>query len=188
MKFWKWFERRFAVTDDVLPPTPADVIICIGIDVFKDGYSASPSSREVAYKGRELFSQGYGRNILVSGGYHFKGLSEARAIAVILEKGVPTGNVFLDEIADRTWFNASESLKHMQAHDWQTAVVVAHPWHARRVKATFKKRWKNSDYSFAVVKARSAYGNGSQKRLDNFWLFLFWDTLAFVFSKFKGYV
>lgn len=188
MSFWTWFENKFATTDDILTDYPADVIICIGIDIASDGYGPSPSSREVAYKGRQLLSQGKGRQILISGGYHYKGLSEARAMEIVIKKVFFNTHILLDERPNRTWLNADCSLEYMLAHDWKTAIVVAHPWHARRVKATFKKRWKNSGCQFAVVKAKSAYGYGSQKRLDSFWRFLIWDSLAFIFSKFKGYI
>lgn len=85
--------------------------------------------------------------------------------------------------------NADECLKIMQENGWKSAIIVAQQWHARRVRATFKKRWAKSGIRFYIIKAHSNYFKemNSQKRFESFWKFALWDTLAFVVSKIKGY-
>jgi len=66
-------------------------------------------------------------------------------------------------------------------------IIVAQQRHARRVLATFKKRWQGIGIDIYNVKAWSDYGGGSQSRLDHFFTFAARDILAFIVSKLKGY-
>jgi len=182
----RWLERLFSVCDDSLPEV-ADAVIGIGIDVSRDGIKASPYSEAVAWKALKLFRHGIVQNVLFTGGYSVDGLTEAEAMRRILGMAVSEENLFLEQKSFRTYLNADYTLPIVQEKGWKKVIIVAQQWHARRVKATFKKRWAGKGIDIYVVKARSDYGGGSQSRLDHFFTFALWDTLAFIISKIKGY-
>jgi uncharacterized SAM-binding protein YcdF (DUF218 family) len=187
-KFWKCFEGKFLTKDDDLP-AQADVVIAVGIDVSKDGKNASPYSASVAQKALEIFNDDKAKNILLCGGYRLnQGLTEAELMhALIARQVLDPEKVFLETQSKQTYLNADLTLQILQEHGWHSAIIVAQQWHARRVRATFKKRWANTGIKIYVIKAPSEYGSGSQKQLDHFITFCLWDTLAFVASKLKGY-
>jgi hypothetical protein len=194
MSFWQWLEKRLVTADDPLPRGSA-VIIGVGIDVSAVGNSASPYSKAVANKCGELFRAGYGHRIIFTGGYfkpYVTGVTEARGMERHLTADIPRNIVALELRAQRTGMvsgahlNADNVLPMLKPNE-KTVIVVAQQWHARRVRAAFNKRWAGSGIDIRVVKAWSDYGGGSQKRLDHFWSFFLWDSLAFVISKLKGY-
>lgn len=195
MKFSEWFERSFETKDDFLA-TKADVIIAIGTGVSVDGWQPSPQSREIAIKAATLYQYDRANVIIFCGGYAAHGLSEADRMWDCVKHRVPfpsdryttDGQTFLETKSTRTYMNADNTLAIMKAHNFKSAIIVTQQWHARRVRKTFQKRWKGSGIKICVVKARSSYsGDNSQSRLNNFWKFAVWDTLAFAFSYLKGY-
>ncbi|XOU94724.1 MAG: YdcF family protein [Candidatus Kerfeldbacteria bacterium] len=182
-----WLEKLFAIKDDRLPIN-ADVVIGIGIDVSKDGRSASPYSKSVAEKCLKLYKQDKIANVLLVGGYPVGlALNEAQAMRNCISRSVDVDSLFLEENSFRTYLNADYCLPIVQKHGWTKVIIVAQQWHARRVKATFKKRWAGTGIKIYVVKAWSDYGGGSQSRLDHFLSFAAWDTLSFILSYFKGW-
>jgi uncharacterized SAM-binding protein YcdF (DUF218 family) len=182
----KWLERVLSVRDDPLPKV-ADAVIGIGIDVSKDGKSASPYSQAVAWKALNLFRYGIVWNVLFTGGYAAGELNEAQAMGQLVANWIPVEKLFLEQKSFRTFLNADYTLPIVQEEGWERVIIVAQQWHARRVKATFKKRWAGTGIKIYIVKAWSDYGGGSQSRLNHFFTFALWDTLAFVISKIKGY-
>ncbi|MCD4760914.1 YdcF family protein [bacterium] len=189
MNFWKCLEQRLETKNDRLP-RHADVIIGIGIDVAKDGIRPSSQSKAVAETVSRLFRRGLANNILLVGGHskNHLSLTEAKLMCRIVSRRVPSNRIIIENKSLRTWENADLALPIMKQHGWNTAIVVAQQWHARRVRATLKKRWSSQKIKFVIIKAPSSYGGGSQRRLDSFWRFAIWDTLAFILSKFKGYI
>lgn len=196
MNFSERIERFLETRDDpVPPPGGVDVIIAIGTDVSADGWSASPQSKEIASRASRFYLNRVSNHLIFAGGYHYEALTEAAVMYTVVKNYVPDpasnyttdGHTFLETKNTRTWMNADNTLKIMKTHNWTSAVIVAQQWHARRVRATFRKRW-GKGYNIYVIKARSAYtGDNSQKRLKSFWRFAFWDTLAFAVSYLKGY-
>lgn len=189
MSFWKWLEKKLVTADDEIPSSGADVIIGVGIDVSSDGRSASPYSKSVANKCGHLFKEGAGKRIIFTGGYlkpRVSGVTEARGMEKHLTLDIDRRFLTLENVANRTWLNADYTLPLIEQHE-RRVLIVAQQWHARRVRATFKWRWQGRDIDIRVVKAWSDYGGGSQKRLDHFWSFVFWDSCAFIISKLKGY-
>lgn len=185
MNFWNWVERLFESHDDELIEK-ADAVIAIGIGVSKDGQSVSPQSEAVALKALDLFRQGSAENILLSGGHSNGYITEAEAMANVIKDKVPHSKLFLELRSYRTFMNADYTLPILQQKGWKKVIIVAQQWHARRVRATFRKSWDGTGIRFAVIKARSEYGGSFQKRLEHFLLFVIWDTLAFIISKLKG--
>ncbi|MEK7465301.1 MAG: YdcF family protein [Patescibacteria group bacterium] len=207
MKFSEWFEKLFETKDDCLA-TKADVIIAIGTDVSADGWLPSPQSQAIAIKTATLYQNRRADTIIFCGGYATRGLTEAERMWNCVKNRVPfpsgryttDGQCFLETKSTRTYMNADNTLAIMKENGWKSAIIVAQQWHARRVRATFWRRWNKrhkffwrkkctGPYQIAVVKARSEYtGNNSQSRLGTFWkFFLTWDTPAFILSWLKGW-
>lgn len=193
MSFGKWFEERFTRRDDNRPQN-VGAIIAIGIDVDKKGLGPSPQSAVVAVGAERIFSElkndNSGLILILTGGYHHKdrpGFTEAFVMQERIRNSVPKEAIILEEKSWRTYLNADNVLPILQELHLKQVIIVAQQWHARRVAATFKKRWAYTGIEFAVVKAWSEYGGGSQRRLNNFFYFFVWDTLAFIISKLKGY-
>lgn len=195
MKFSKWIEMTFQMDgNDSFPETTSlpsvDVVVAIGTDILKDGKGPSPQSKQIARVADQIFRSGNARNILFCGGYEYKGIRECDAMYASRygNREIPHG-VWFERKSNRTYLNADKTLEIMKKNGWNSAIIVCQQWHARRVRATFKKRWRGSGKKFHVLKAFSPYirGINSQKRFDSFWRFLVWDTLAFVVSKIKGY-
>ena len=185
---WKWLERILEMKDDPLPEV-ADVAIAVGCDVSRNGLWAGPYSAEIAYKCLDFFRDGGVKNILLAGGYSYNdGPTEAECMYNLIGSGVPRENIILEKESNRTYLNADLSLPIVESQGWKTVVIVAQQWHARRVKATFRKRWAGHGIQIFVVKARSNYGGGSQRRLDHFLRFVAWDIRAWLASIDRGYV
>lgn len=195
MEFWKWLERRYARPDDPLP-AKVEAVVAVGIDVSSSGLNTSPQSKAVAEKAVKLFLDTHASKLILTGGYRYRWKhfiydydTEADLMNrwVVRQTAVPQKDVILETTSRYTYGNADNVLFILQKNNCQHVAVVAQQWYARRVVATFKKRWADSGIEFAVVKAWSDYGGGSQLRLEIFFFFLLWDTLAFIVSKIKGY-
>lgn len=191
MSFWKWLEEKLLTRDDYFSPhTPADVIIGVGIDVSADGQEASPQSKMVAASCAKLLKLGYGRRLILAGGYSLPGANgviESRGMLNSMPSELLSRDITLETRSDRTYLNADYTLPLIKSYE-RDVIIIAQQWHARRVRATFKKRWASRpDIVVRVIKARSDYGGASQRRLDHFWSFLLWDTAAWIVSKLKGY-
>lgn len=187
--FWSLVERSFETEDDDLPEK-ADVIIGVGADVSRAGQSASPCSRAVAEKVVELYRQGKASAVLLIGGNAAGGVTggviEAGAMALVVGDRIPRSDLLLETKSRNTIENAKLALRVLQAKRWTSTIAVAQQWHARRVRAIFRKTWGEAGIRVFVIKARSGYGGGSQLRLAHFLAFLVWDTIGFTYAWLRG--
>lgn len=173
-------------------PCYAEAVIAIGIDVSKDGKSASPFSKEVARKAANLFCA-CGDYLIFTGGYSYnKGPTEAEAMHDWVKKSlidIDPKRIIEERNSSKTYLNADYTLEIMKELNLKRAIIVAYPEHSGRVNATFRKRWRNSGIEFCVISsARTVNRNdSSQSRLHNNWSFYLWNLGAYIISKFKGY-
>lgn len=192
MKFAEWIERLIVTDDDPLTGI-YDYAVGIGIDTTPDGRNPSPHSEAVAWKCRELLIAERARNIQLLGGYKVPGgFPEAWTMYQLLRGQTPPNlldrRTFIETLSDRTYKNADAALRIFHKSGVRRIVVVAQQLHARRVRATFRRRLAGSGIEIAVVKAWGAYTqNCSQRRLRSFWSFFAWDTLSFALGKIKGW-
>lgn len=178
MGLWGLVEQRFETSDDALPER-ADVIIVLGAALSKDGRGLSPQSCANLERALALVAEWRSNTLLFVGGNGVGALTEADAMA----RCVADRWVYVERRSHNTRTNALYALPIMRSQGWRHAIVVAQQWHARRVRATFRKQWRGSGVQFAVVKARSPYGGASQMRFAHFVSFLLWDTFAFAVYK-----
>ena len=195
MLFWKWFEERYVVNDDPFFPDgrPADGVLVIGTGVSPDGQHPSAQSFANLERALGFFTAHEVQNVLLVGGAKAnlaKSLTEARAMEDVAARLVARTALYVENHSDRTWLNAELTLPIVKRLGWTRVIIVAQQWHARRVRATFRKRWQGSGIEIRVVRAWSPYFDGSncQHRFDRFCYFAFWDTVAFAYSWLKGYV
>lgn len=185
----QWLEERLALPDDFVLE-PVDVIVAVGSDLSRDGLRASSQSTATARLSAQLYREGLGHNVLMVGGYRARtdGPTEAWAMVdlVLMEGQIEPGHLLMEEKSTTTVRNAQLALPILRWHGWKSALLVAQRWHARRVKATFKKQWAGTGISIAVVTAAAPYNGGSQRRFDSFWQFAAWDTAAFTVQKVTG--
>ena len=184
-----WLEKLLVIKDDRVL-VAADAAIGIGIDIALNKRFASPQSKAVASKCLDLYKSGHAQNILLTGAYT-QGLipiTEAQAMCDVIAWQIPWENIFLDQDNSNTTLdNAVNTLAIAREEGWSNVIIIAQQLHARRVKATFKRQWRDSDINFMVVKAWSGYGGGTQYRLRSFLSFLIWDTLSFIYFKLKNF-
>lgn len=196
MGFWKWVEKCLVI-DDHLPLAPVDAVIGIGIGVSKNGYQASTQSKKVAELAYETFRQGWAPLLIFTGGLSAGQVLEARGmfnhIFPRLSRDLPKlkssgKKIRLELLAKHTWQNADYTLPIVQRAGCRKVIIVAQQWHARRVLATFRKRWAKAGITIYIAKAWSPYGeDNSKKRLGGFWIFLLWDSACFWWGKLKGW-
>lgn len=110
--------------------TKADAIVVV---------SGGQTTTRAEY-GIKLFKQGYAPVIIFSGGALDDGPSNAIAMRQqALEQGLSDDNILLDEDAQNTYQNATNSKKLMDSIGAKKIILVTSPYHQRRVDQTFKK-------------------------------------------------
>lgn len=183
-------ENRLTMLND---PTPgqADMVIGMGADVSVDGQRPSPQSEAIARKAFELAIIIGAPRLLFSGGYRRGGPCEARAMATFVRQTFEVTNRPLEIIAETKSRTTRQNVVYcspiLYQYRCRSVVVVAQQWHARRVRAVWRKLTAGTGIKVMVIKAESPYGGGTQARLANWPTFLAWDSFAFVVSKLKGY-
>jgi len=118
-------------------------------------------SIRVAEWAADLWHQGYGKYLIVSGGQvsrSLSGLSEGGIYArVARDKGVPSERIIVEDKASNTGENAQfirELILH-QGLPFQSFLLVQKPYMERRVYATFRKQWPEAQ--FIVTSPRIGY-------------------------------
>ena len=183
----EWLERKLMILDDDLPKH-ADAYVGFACDISEDMQSPSPQSQAVVLKGSELFKKGVVDYIIFTGGNPPYALrKEAELMREALNSSVPPDRILIEKGSHTTPENAINTLYILHTIGAKTVIVGAQYWHARRVRATCQKLWTDSGITFFVVKAFAPYGGGTQKRFKTRARFMFWDSLAFLYQKMKGW-
>lgn len=188
-----WLERledRLTMMNDPIPGD-VDMVIGMGVDVAAGGQRPSPQSEAVARKAFELVTITGAPRLLFIGGYAKGGPCEARLMGTFIRQTFERTKNHLEILAETNSKNTPEnvaySLPILRQFGCRHVVVIAQQWHARRVRATWRRLATDAGVTVSVIKAHSPYGGGTQMRLSCWPTFLVWDTLAFVISKIKGY-
>lgn len=118
---------------------PADAIVVLGSKVQSDG-TLSGRLKERVDRGYDLYREGLSRKIIVSGGVLWNGHSEADAMAsYLIGRGVPEGNIILDNQAKTTWENAMHVKQIANEKGFRSVIVVSQYFHLLRSALAF---WK----------------------------------------------
>ncbi|MBL8207602.1 MAG: YdcF family protein [Blastocatellia bacterium] len=112
------------------PLRPADVVIAMGggRHCLRLHYAA------------ELYRQGLGRKLLLSGIESFEGGdAEENVRQQAVSSGVPAGDIFILTNTFNTRTEADLLTELMQQHGWKSALVVSEPSHTRRAHYTLQQ-------------------------------------------------
>jgi vancomycin permeability regulator SanA len=111
----------------------ADVAIVPGNTIEPNGL---PSARLRARLDRtvELYRSGLFPNVIVSGGVGSEGFDEAEVMKKYLAgKGVPAGNIYVDNRGATTILTARNASRMMREHGWGSAMAVSQYFHVPRM-------------------------------------------------------
>ena len=190
MSMWQPLESQLTMANETIRGD-VDMVIGMGADVAIGGQKPSPQSEAVAREAFTLARMTRAPRLLFAGGYSKGGPCEARLMGTFVRQTFELTNNHLEILAETksrtTPQNVQFSLPILQQLGCKNVIVVAQQWHARRVRATWRRLAAGSGIRITVVKAKSRYGGGTQLRLRNWPFFLCWDSLAFLVSKLKGY-
>lgn len=159
--------HTYGYTDQI---QEADVIIVLGAGIQRNN-RPTPSHRVRTNRAAELYLEGYAESIICTGGKPwYAARSEADACReMLLERGVPDTAILLEDRSRSTEENAIYSRQIMDAHGWQTAVVVSDRYHLLRAG------WLFSNVGITAYTSPSSVG---YLRLHEYAWFVFRETLA----------
>src|SRR5687768_15211685 len=110
----------------------------------------------VAIRAADLFNEGWGKWLVISGGVIFdsneaaieKKTTEAEYFRdIAIGKGVPTEQIIIENNATNTGenFQLTGKLLNQLGHSFQKFIVVQKPYMERRTYATGMAQWKNKE-------------------------------------------
>ncbi|HYO49472.1 MAG TPA: YdcF family protein, partial [Chloroflexia bacterium] len=110
----------------------ADAIIVLGCNVYQAN-GPSPCIRARAGHAADLYHQGLATRVIATGGPTEQGPVESAVLArVLMERGVPSGDIIREEQALNTIQNIRNSQAIMREQGWSTAILVTEPFHINR--------------------------------------------------------
>ncbi len=120
---------------------PVDVIVVLGSGLRRDG-RAGPSLTRRSSRAAELWHQGVATQVICTGGKTERApRAEAEACRdILLERGVPDEAITLENRSFSTEENAINTRAIMDAHGWQTALLVSDAYHMLRAQIIFRSQ------------------------------------------------
>ncbi|MFC3884791.1 YdcF family protein [Bacillus songklensis] len=105
-------------------------------------------------QGVELYHQGYGKYIMISGGTVYDDVTIAQLMKDhAMKLGVPERAIVMEDKADSTYENAVFSRELVQKLKFRSAIVVSSNYHMRRVKMLFDREYKHGHVSLSYASA-----------------------------------
>lgn len=118
----------------------ADVIVLLGSMVYPGG-RVGPSLERRAQHAAALYRRGLAPRVLCTGGIGTYAPSEAIvACSRVVELGVPTSAIVLEDQAHNTEQNAAYTARLMREYRWQSAIVVSDGFHLYRASWMFEQQ------------------------------------------------
>lgn len=120
-------------------PQKSDAIVVLGARVNENGGAGHGLEARVLHALR-LYKKGFASRIICTGGVGDNPPAEAEVAAKILvQKGVPRTNIFVENKSTSTWENAVFAARICRAHGWKRVVVVSDPFHLWRAQRNFAR-------------------------------------------------
>jgi glycosyltransferase involved in cell wall biosynthesis/uncharacterized SAM-binding protein YcdF (DUF218 family) len=136
--------------------TRADAIVVLGGGVEKDGRPTRSTLERTRY-GVALYRQGLAPTIILSTGLA-KYFNEARLMSEIARaEGVPEQALILEEDSRNTHENLQSVQRILDAHRWETAIVVSSPYHMRRIALVSNKCCSGTTLLYAPANTDALY-------------------------------
>ncbi|WP_238883672.1 YdcF family protein [Clostridium sp. YIM B02551] len=130
----------------------SNAIIILGCKV--NGKEPSRFLLERTLKAKELYSEGLGEYIILSGGQGSgEEISEAMCMKKILvDNGIPEDKLLLEDKSKNTYENLRNSKEIVKEKNFNNVIVVSNEFHLRRAKMIGDKLNINAKYSGVFVK------------------------------------
>lgn len=113
---------------------PVDAIIILGSAVWPGG-QPSPSLYARTQHAIALYQAGYAQHLILCGGLGQFPPAEAEVMRQLaVAAGVPSEALFLDDTSRSTEENLAHAKVVMDAHGWQTVLLVSDPFHLLRAQ------------------------------------------------------
>ncbi len=138
-------------------PERSDCIIVLGCRVY--GTTPSPFLTGRLDRGLELYNEGYGKYIIVSGGKgEGESISEAEAMRqYLLSKGMDNSKIIAEDKSSSTMENLINSKKIMDAMGFHSAVIVSNKYHLKRASLMAKSQHIKGSYSGVFISSYKAH-------------------------------
>lgn len=132
-------------------PEKSDAVMILGCKVH--GNEASKLLKARILKGKELYEQGYGEYIIVSGGKASgEKISEAEVMKnILLENGVPKDKILIEDKSTNTAENILFSKVIINEKNIRNVVIVSNKSHLTRIKMVCDKKDVKATYSGVFV-------------------------------------
>lgn len=132
-------------------PEKSDCIIVLGCRVY--GNTPSPFLIWRLNRGVQLYDEGYGDYIIVSGGKGSgENISEAEAMKnYLIGKGLSSSKIIMDDKSGSTIANLINSKKIMEHKGSSTAVIVSNEYHLKRTSLMAESQGIKGSYSGVFV-------------------------------------
>lgn len=138
-------------------PQKSDCIIVLGCKV----YGSTPSKFLLSRieRGYELYKNGYGKYIIVSGGKGSgENISEAEAMKrYLMSKGVNSSQILIDDRSNSTMANIINSKNIMKKNNLRTSIIVSNKYHLKRASLMAEDEGLNASYSGVFVSSRKSH-------------------------------
>jgi len=130
-----WMAKPLQMT---AAPRQADAIVVFAGGVGESGKAGGGYQERVKHA-VELYQRGLAPYLIFSSGYTFV-FQEAEVMrGLAVDLGVPVSAILLEEQAANTHENVQFVTQILEAHHWQTVLLVSSPYHMRRAVGTFRK-------------------------------------------------
>lgn len=141
----------------------SDLIIGLGVQDVR-----------VAERSAQLFLDGYGKEVIFSGGYgritkNTNSATEAETFKQIaLGMGVPSDNILLEDKASNTGENIrfTQELIESMENIPSSMIIVTKPYMERRVLATFMKVWSGPDIDIIITSPEISYEESYNEQIS----------------------
>jgi len=169
------------VVGETRTPQQADAIIVLGAGLRRDGRPGDALTRRTLWAAK-AYADGYAPRIICTGGItESRPRSESSACrALLIENGVPSDVIFIEERSRSTIENALYADEIMQANGWQDALLVTDSFHMLRASWVFQSQGiAHSTYPVPRSKMRiSVYATSLVREI----VALHWQALIEVFD------
>jgi Uncharacterized conserved protein len=130
----------------------SDAIIVLGCKV--NGKEPSRFLLERTLKAKELYSEGLGEYIILSGGQGSgEEISEAMCMKKILvDDGIPEDKLILEDKSKNTYENLNNSREIIKEKNFNSVIIVSNEFHLRRAEMLGDKLGIKAEYTGVFVK------------------------------------
>lgn len=149
-------------------PKPADVIIMLGGDGGR------------LEKTAELYHSGFADYVIISPEIES---IRSQSTEYAIELGIPQSAIIEEQKATSTYTNATETLKLMDKHDFDSALVVTSDYHLKRSKMIYD-RVNDGQYELTYISSFSPNGEKWNERpgAKRIWFTEFYKLWAYRFG------